>query len=310
MNEHDKQEIITRFFTSPKGYYTWLTRNKGNAHLIDELREMFPTADSDVERVYWLVFNRESKPACPTCGKPIPFLGKKSVNETGYNTHCCHKCGCQDPHHQQAIKETKLEKYGDCNWNNSLKATETCKNRYGGNGIRGDREKAKRTMLKRYGVEFYLTSDEVNSIRNNKDIQDKIQRSKRANHTFNTSKPEDDCYEYLRATYGAENVVRQYKDDSRYPFNCDFYIKSLDLFIELNLFPTHYKEPFDENNPLHKKHLIYCKTEPKNWIEKQQVLVWAGSDVAKRRIAKQNNLNYLTIYKIEELFNEESSTDK
>lgn len=307
MDDKDIQEIKTKFLTNPKGYYTWLTRKKSNAHLIDELRDMFPNGESTLERVYWLVFNKTSKPLCPTCGKPIPFSGKHSLNEDGYNSHCCHKCGCVDPHHQQAIKQTKLERYGDCNWNNPSKSNETCKIRYGGNGTRGDREKAKRTMFERYGVEYYLASDEINNMRDNKTIQDKIQQTKYNNHTFNSSKPEDDCYEFLCAKYGKDNVIRQFKDVVRYPFNCDFYIKPLDLFIELNLFPTHYKEPFDENNPVHIQHLERCKSEPRNWIEKQQVLVWAGSDVEKRKIAIQHGLNYLTVYKIEELFDEESS---
>lgn len=307
MNDSDIQEIKTKFLTSPKGYYTWLTRKKSNAHLINELRDMFPNGESTLERVYWLVFNRTSKPLCPTCGKPIPFLGKNSLNKDGYNSHCCHKCGCVDSHHQQAIKQTKLERYGDCNWNNPSKSTETCKMRYGGNGIRGDREKAKKTTLERYGVEYYLSSDEINKMRNDKEIQDKIQHSKRISHTFNSSKPEEKCYRYLCEKYGEENVIRQFKDNTRYPFNCDFYIKSIDQFIELNLFPTHYKEPFDENNPIHIKHLEHCKSDPKNWIERQQVLVWAGTDIKKRKMAMQNNLNYLMIYKIEELFNEKSS---
>lgn len=310
MNDQDKQKIINQFLNNPKGYYTWLTRNKNNEYLIHDLREMFPNADSDVERIYWLVYNIKSKPLCPTCGKPIPFSGKKSGNDNGYNEHCCHKCGCSDPHHDLSIKKTKLEKYGSSTWNNSEKTNKTCKERYGGNGIRGDREKAKRTMIERYGVEYYLSSDDINCMRNNKAIQDKIQHSKSINHTFNTSSPENDYYEYLCDKYGKNDVIRQFKDDDRYPFNCDFYIKSQDLFIELNLFPTHYFEPFDENNPLHVEHLEHCKRNPKNWIERQQVLVWAGRDVIKRQTAKKNNLNYLTIYKIEELFNEESSTNK
>ena len=310
MKEQYKQEIIDRFWASPKGYYTWLTRNKNNIHLVESLRKMFPNAESDSERVYWLVFDMKAKPVCPICGKPIPFLGRRSLNKNGYNDHCCHRCGCKDPHHQQSIKQTKLDKYGDCNWNNADKATETCKLRYGGNGVRGDREKAKRTMLERYKVESYLASNEVNSMRNNKDIQDKIQHTKHVNQTFNTSKPEVDCYEYLCTIYGKDNVVRQFKDIIRYPFNCDFYIKPLDMFIELNLFPTHYTEPFDENNPLHIEHLEHCKSNPKNWIEQQQALVWAGSDVIKRKIAKLNNLNYLTIYRIEELFDEESRVNR
>lgn len=211
-----------------------------------------------------MVFGLTEAPLCPVCGKRIPFSGGKARNKNGYNSHCCHKCGTVDPHHQIAIKQTKLNIYGDANWNNSKQATATCKQKYGGNGIRGDREKAKQTMLNRYGVEYYTASSELNELRNNKDIQTKIQATKRKNNTFNTSKPETEYYSYLCKQYGKKNVIRQYKDLARYPFNCDFYITTEDLFIELNLFPTHGKEPFDSTNSEHLKYLEHCKTNPNN----------------------------------------------
>lgn len=72
--------------------------------------------------------------------------------------------------------------------------------------------------------------------------------SKRNNKTFNTSLPEERVYELLIAKYGKEGVLRQYKDDIRYPFCCDFYIKDFDVFLELNLFFSHGQHPFDSNN--------------------------------------------------------------
>lgn len=111
--------------------------------------------------------------------------------------------------------------------------------------------------------------------------------------TFNTSQPEEQLYIELVNQYGV--VYRQYKED-RYPWHCDFYIPSEDLFIELNRFPTHYTEPFDETNQEHLALLEHCKTNPSNWVEKRMVTVWAGSDVKKRKWAKEHNLNFKMIY--------------
>lgn len=61
---------------------------------------MYPNAESDLERAYWLVFDMNEPPTCPVCGKKIKFSGGGSRGQNGYNTHCCHKCGTTDPHHQ------------------------------------------------------------------------------------------------------------------------------------------------------------------------------------------------------------------
>lgn len=61
----------------------------------------------------------------------------------------------------------------------------------------------------------------------------KFQREKKIlNGTINTSRPENCVYEKLTTAF--KNDVVRYYSDERYPFECDFYIKSLDLFIECN----------------------------------------------------------------------------
>jgi len=116
------------------------------------------------------------------------------------------------------------------------------------------------------------------------------------NGTANTSKPEEEMYLQLCEQYGEDNVKRNYNEDERYPWHCDFYIISEDLFIELNKFPTHYTEPFNKNNPEHIKLLEHCKTNPNNWVEQGMVNIWAGTDVLKYETAIKNKLNYQVIY--------------
>ena len=61
----------------------------------------------------------------------------------------------------------------------------------------------------------------------------KSDNTKRIKCTFNTSKPEEKGYKLLYNKFGFCNVKRQYRT-KLYPFACDFYIKSLDTYIEFN----------------------------------------------------------------------------
>jgi len=58
--------------------------------------------------------------------------------------------------------------------------------------------------------------------------------TKLKNGTSSSSKPENQLYNILCGFFSAEDVERDYNKDDRYPFKCDFYIRSEDLFIELN----------------------------------------------------------------------------
>ena len=123
----------------------------------------------------------------------------------------------------------------------------------------------------------------------------RIFRSRRQNGTFNTSKIQDELYLKLKEKFGEKDVKREYNDDERYPFFCDFYIKPLDLFIELNGIWTHGFHWFDENNEDDVKKL-------KGWMQKNTkfyrtaIEVWTERDVLKRKTARKNNLNYVVFW--------------
>lgn len=126
------------------------------------------------------------------------------------------------------------------------------------------------------------------------EVIQKQNNTKRKNKSFNKSKPEDDIYKYLVEEFSEQDVIRNYTD-KRYPFNCDFYIKSLDLFIECNFSWTHGGHWFDENNKADINKL-------NNWINgntkyyNNAINTWTQRDVKKRKIAKLNNLNYLVFW--------------
>lgn len=124
----------------------------------------------------------------------------------------------------------------------------------------------------------------------------KQHETKKRNNSFNTSSPEDNYYYYLCEKYSKEDVIRQYKDD-RYPYSCDFYIKSKDLFIELNLTWTHNDHPFDKNNAQDLKILERWKKKAETSdYYKNAVYVWTDLDIRKQKTARENKLNYKTIY--------------
>ena len=102
----------------------------------------------------------------------------------------------------------------------------------------------------------------------------------------------------LTECFGINNVLYQYglhPYDRRYPYVCDFYIKSKDLFIELNGHYSHGNHWFDSNNHddvLRKKHLI-LSAESKNL---HSVDVWTNIDLIKKDKACSENLNYLVFW--------------
>lgn len=115
--------------------------------------------------------------------------------------------------------------------------------------------------------------------------------------TVNTSKPENELNEFLINLFGADDIMRNYQDKQRYPFHCDFYIRSLDLFIELNLFWTHGKHPFNPKSEEDLSRLKYLNEKAKtSTFYKAGIDVWTLRDPLKLQIAKNNNLDYIMIY--------------
>lgn len=124
----------------------------------------------------------------------------------------------------------------------------------------------------------------------------KRNESKKRNKTFNSSKMETQKYNQLCAKYGTSNVIRQYSDE-RYPFRCDFYIPSEDLFIECNYHWTHGGRLFDPEDG-------ECKKKLSSWQEKaktsrfyqQAIQTWTRRDVMKYQRAKEQQLHYIIYY--------------
>jgi len=218
---------------------------------------------------------------------------KKKIKQTNFKI-----LGVENPFQSEKIKK---------------KIRETCNERYGVEfSLQSEevRAKIKQTNFERYGFESPLQSEEIKekikqtnlerykaeNPSQSKEVQKKKYQTMKKNNSFHTSKPEEKLYSTLCTIYGKEYIIRQYKDN-RYPFNCDFYVKDFDFFIELNKWQGHGKEPYDPNNKKHQDIL-------KSWEEKTNgndmyfamINVWTKSDPYKRKVAKENNLNYLEVF--------------
>lgn len=177
-----------------------------------------------------------------------------------------------------------------------LKSEEHCKHLSESHKTLNYLKNYERTCLQKYGVRNVFQNEEVKKKCNTPEVVIKRFNAMRKNNTFNSSKREDYLYNILLTHFNKDDIIRQY-GDSRYPFHCDFYIKSLDLFIELNAYWTHNNKPFDVTN---KNHL----SELRDWEQKattskhykNAIEVWTKRDVEKLKSLTNNKLNYILIY--------------
>ena len=97
------------------------------------------------------------------------------------------------------------------------------------------------------------------------------------------TKAEQKLYETLIKIYS--DLQYDVKVNDKYPYYCDFYIPSLELFIELQAHPSHGRLPINKLSVDE-----YSKYSAK-WVD-----VFARRDVEKINKAKKNNINLIRIY--------------
>ena len=98
-----------------------------------------------------------------------------------------------------------------------------------------------------------------------------------------------------------KDVRRNYKSE-QYPYACDFYIPSIDLYIECNFHWTHGDHAYNENDSNDKLRLEYMKSK-NNTYYNNAINTWTIRDVNKRNTAKANNLNYIEFWTFDEFKN-------
>ena len=278
----DKNKLKTTKLTSK-----WLNKN---IDLLNYLKNRFIDSESIKETVFRIIHKIYIRPVCITCGGKVNFDGRPSHSKylnQGFNWACSNKCSTNNDNVIKKYKNTCMLKYGvDNPWKSEL-----------------IKEKIKQTSIKKFGVDHYSKTktfkDKYKDLNFIKSAKEKEYKTKKSNGSFLKSKEENYIYYELCNIFNKNDIIRNYKD-YRYPFMCDFYIKSLDLFIEYNGWWHHGKHPFNETNP-DDINII------KMWEHKENILktkkyaaaihTWSIRDVNKRNTAKKNNIRYLEIWR-------------
>ncbi len=192
-------------------------------------------------------------------------------------------------------KNTKLKKYGNENFINIEKRNKTCLEKYGNECIFASsyfKNKSKETLIKKYGVDNILKLPDVaNKISNSEDRKQKEYETKKRNNSFNKSRPEDESYLLLKEKF--PDVIRQYKSD-KYPYYCDFYIPSKDIYIECNYSWTHGGKPYEGTDS--DIQIVNTWKLKNTKYYNNAIITWTVRDVKKRNIAKENKLNYYEFF--------------
>lgn len=240
-------------------------------------------------------------------------------NKAKYKETCLKKYGVDNIFKDTVkIQASYIKKFGVSNPNKipevREKIKQTCLERYGVDSFSKTEtfiDKCKNTNLKHFGTEWGMQCIEVKNKFNFNDIADKAFETKKKNGTTNTSKPQKILMFNLCNIFGEDDIIQEYKEP-RYPFHCDFYIKSLDMFIELNLYFTHgYNSKIKQAPHLFDSHNSDDLQLLEDWKIKAQtskfyenaIIIWTQKDVLKHQTAINNNLNYICIYTIDELDN-------
>ncbi|MCH5167961.1 MAG: hypothetical protein J1F35_08795 [Erysipelotrichales bacterium] len=235
------------------------------------------------------------------------------IKETNLEKYGVENVFCS-PEINDKIQETLIRKYGETSWSKTDEAkkylSEHNKETWNNKPLEEllkIKNKIKQTCLEKYGSESWSASEvgreTLSAMIKSSEVQQKMYETKKKNRTFNTSKREQEILGLLKCNYSEVNY--QYRDKNRYPFNCDYYIPSLDLFIEYQGKPDHGEHPYDPNNQedinklnkwIKNNEDLKCRTNREHTRYDKMIYGWTVSDPHKRKIAKQNNLNYLEIW--------------
>lgn len=207
--------------------------------------------------------------------------------------------------------ETQVSLYGGMGLGGDVtrqKAIATNIVRHGGTNVMDDvavRKKMAATNIQKYGGVSPFSSNKVRDralkVKNPELWKAMIEYKKTGllgKDSLVESRYEFQVLKLLVSRFGGSDVFCQYgihPTDKRYPHNCDFYIRSLDLFIELHLHQSHVGHFYDPSNPDDVRFLTEMKVSGTR-KGKSICDVWAGRDVKKREDAKRAGLNYLVFW--------------
>lgn len=281
---HFNQNLSNRYFCNPRlmSYYIHRINGKYNKDVYKYIMDRYQDGnDNFKENLYRILLGIDKKPKCKKCNKPVNKFDFRHKKYFDYCSISCLRKSSEYNISEEKLK-TKVEKW-----------RKTCLEKYGVDNVSG-LPQLKEALLKHNHSKKNI--EHCRLISRNPIVRKKSDDTKRKNHTFNTSKPEEELYLYIKSKY--PNVKRQYKDKERYPYNCDFYIPELDYFIELQGYYTHGKHPYNPNSI--EDQILVEKYKEKYGPNCQAITIWTIKDVEKRECAKQHNINFKEVWSLEE----------
>ncbi len=214
---------ITYFRTDNKsGYKTtesWFSKHHPEEyHLIQKHFDSLNLSDNGFKEKIWLFYNNlKERPKCLTCGKEIKFSNRF---DRGYGDFCSLDCVNNNipemltrikktnqkkfnvdfyPSHKDFIpkrKKTKLERYGNENYNNINKCQQTKMERYGDKNY-NNLNKMQSTCLKKYDVDNFSKTQQFKII-----MYESFYNKHNDKYTFDLSKNTKDTCTFLCKKHG------------------------------------------------------------------------------------------------------------
>lgn len=272
-------------------------------NILTYLNNRYDNSESLKETLYRIKNKIEIRPICKECRNKVNFIGK---GEKLFATFCSNTCSGKNI---ETIKKKqisdRLKNNGELGWVLSNKSEkkkqhriETFYKKYGSVKEGLNLEKVKNTCYNRYGVNSPMNVDE---------FKQKRYKSLKKNFTYGTSKQEQKLYEMFLSKFDENDIITQYSSNE-YPFSCDFYIKSLNMYIEYNGSHFHMGKPYNKskeneiilNELHHKSELIKLKHNKTKTQYDVMIYVWTDLDVRKRETARINNLNFVELWNLKE----------
>lgn len=237
----------------------------------------------------------------------------KSTNLKKYGKECV----LQVPKIQQKIENKLIEKYGTDNISSlpfvRAKAEKTNLKKYGVKNVMHNfdiKDKCISSVIKKHGGMGFGSPETLQKINQTlitrfgttntasvPEVKVKAIQTKRKNNTFHTSSDEEVIFKLLCNKFSS--VIRQYSSEE-YPFACDFYVPEKNLYLEYQGTWTHGKHPFNEFSEDDLKILDTWKNKDTDYY-RGAIETWTVRDPLKRKTAKENNLNWIEFFNMEEL---------
>ena len=281
--------------------------------IMEEIYQMIPwKTESLQEAVHVIVHDIMEQPVCQVCGKVVGYFKEHYC----YRTYCSKECqyvtsGMKGKSMPESARKAISEKA-------TLRLSDSTKNPMYGKHFSEESKKLMSESAVKRGfhpncaanlnftgrIHSEETKKRMSAIAketgtlSKPSVREKIYASKKRNGTFKDSKPEREIANLIREII--PDLQTQHKT-TEYPFRCDFYIPSLQLYIEYNGTWTHGKRPFDSQDP-------ECISKLEEWkpfaeesgYYRNAIENWTLRDPSKRKAVFDNDLFYLELWSMKE----------